>query len=863
MRQPTTESGLFTVPTDLERRGDFSQALNADGTPALIYNPFTTRSVLDASGNTIYTRDPFPGNRIPSNLLDPVGQKLVSLYPAQNRPGSGATHLNNFFNQGRGNTTNDKVEWRVDWAQNEKHRVFARMSQRLRETYTPACFFCNGADTSAVQTNPGFQVTLNDTITPSPTWVINPLIGASRWQEGQTSLAYGKLSPGQVGLNPTDYQAPVLPSIGVDNYSNLGNNSFRRLTRYSDTAQINVTKQRSAHTVKFGASYDLQFMNNLDEISGNFGFGRGITSCDPGSGGGPCVAQQISSNITGNGLASMLLGTGGGNVEIRPDKAMSLHSYGAYLQDAWHVNRRLTVNGGVRYENQRPATERYNRLAYFDQHVLSPLSSQVAPALGRQVYGGFKFASSNNRFAWPEDNKNFAPRIGIAYKLTDELVARSGFGIFFLPTSAMISYDDPGQYLGFTADTPWIGTANGLGYVPTKLASNIYPNGVNRPTGGKQGLLTYVGQGVGQAWPLAPHPTGYTEHFSADVQYELGRSSVVEIGYTGWRGRKMMYGNPDINANQLPTQYLALGQQLDQVVPNPFYGAITDPSSSLSGPTVHYNQLLRPYPQFVYLNWTRSLPGARASFNALNLKYNHAFSGGLSLLTTYQFSKTMDNGSEDYIGWIMGGSWRDSYNTKQDYSISAHDMPHSFVTALVYEVPFGSKRKFGSNLPGIVNQAFGNWQVSSIVRLNSGLPIFPIYVNTWNNPLWAYGFPGNERPNLVGNPRPSNQTTQQWINPGAFKEPGPYTYGNAPRYIDSLRESPDRNVDFALAKNFKAEAFRIQFRAEFLNLFNHPVFGGGNQWGTNIQNCIQCGNFGEVTGTRNDPRNIQLGLKAE
>src|SRR5207253_5631601 len=151
--------------------------------------------------------------------------------------------------------------------------------------------------------------------------------------------------------------------------------------------------------------------------------------------------------------------------------------------------------------------------------------------------------------------------------------------------------------------------------------------------------------------------------------YQIAPNQVVEVGYTGWRGRKMMYGNPDLNADQLPTQYLSLGSKLDQEVANPFYGVITDPNSPLSGPTVHYSQLLRPFPQYTYLNWTRSLPGASASFNALNVKYTHTFSQGLSLIGTYQHSKAMDNGSEDFIGWEMGSSWRDSYNTRQDYSI--------------------------------------------------------------------------------------------------------------------------------------------------------------------------------------------------
>lgn len=134
---------------------------------------------------------------------------------------------------------------------------------------------------------------------------------------------------------------------------------------------------------------------------------------------------------------------------------------------------------------------------------------------------------------------------------------------------------------------------------------------------------------------------------------ELGSNSVVEADYTGVRGRKLLYGNPNLDADQLSPQYLSLGSQLDSEVPNPFFGIAPAQSQLGSQPTVAYNQLLRPYPQYTSLQWTRSLPGAASEFDALNLKYNHSFSSGLSLLTTYQWSKAT-NGPEDSLGWATG-----------------------------------------------------------------------------------------------------------------------------------------------------------------------------------------------------------------
>lgn len=141
----------------------------------------------------------------------------------------------------------------------------------------------------------------------------------------------------------------------------------------------------------------------------------------------------------------------------------------------------------------------------------------------------------------------------------------------------------------------------------------------------------------------------------------------------------------------------------------------------------------------------------------------------------------MDNGSEDYIGWIMGSSWRDATNTMLDYSISAHDMPQSFVNGIVWQLPFGKGRRWGSSLSGAVNQIFGNWEASTIIRLNSGLPLWTIQSSRYGNPLQQYGFPQAQRPDLVGDPKPANQKANNWINPAAFRAPATNTYGNAPR----------------------------------------------------------------------------------
>ncbi len=233
----------------------------------------------------------------------------------------------------------------------------------------------------------------------------------------------------------------------------------------------------------------------------------------------------------------------------------------------------------------------------------------------------------------------------------------------------------------------------------------------------------------------------------------------------------------------------------------------------------------------------------------------------MSLLSTYQWSKALDNGPEDNFGWATGNTWRDSYNTMLDYNISTHDVPQSFSTAVVYELPYGRGKKFGSGAPAVVKEVLGNWQVSTVVRLTSGLPIGPVVASP-NNPLGNYGYPGSLLPDMVigQNVQASGRNADNWVNPGAFSTNIPtYSLGNAPQRMSSLRERTERNVDFSLAKNFGGERYQAWLRGEFLNLFNYAQYSGF---------CLDlstssCQPFGGATGTENTPRTVQLSLKLQ
>jgi hypothetical protein len=830
LRQGSPGTTITTVPTALQRAGDFSQTFNANGTLSQIFDPFSTRANPSGSG---FIRDPFPGNRIPSGMFDPVAQKIIALYPMPNTPGDQPTNARNFAAAGKTTTINDRMDIRIDWARNEKMTLFGRFTKAWQENIAPV-YFGNGADTNFSDVNPRHQVVVGTTLTPTPTWVVNLLLGSGRWRENQNSPSKG-LNATALGFSSAlvaQFQTATYPGISAQNYTSLNNRRFLNVPRETHNLQVNVTKELGSHSLKFGWIGELARLNNTDFNTPQFDFTRGLTS-------GPVAA--VASTTSGDAIASLLLGTGsGGSAPIGAATAVTAGYHGIYAQDSWRVNRRLTLHLGLRWEVQTARTERYNGFNNFDFNAVNPLSQRT----GLNLRGGLVFVSANDRGAWDTAWLNFAPRIGMAYKITDKLVVRGGYGMFYPQTGG-------GTNTGFSTSTTWVSTQGGDGINPNSgaLLRNPFPNGFNQPVGASQGLTTLVGESINAL--SAHHPLGYVQNYSFDFQYEIAKGMAFEIGYTGSQGRKLLFGTGQ-QANQLHPSELARGSGLDAQVNNPFFGVI--PSGALSGRTVPLHRLLRPHPQFLAVNLSGDTPGASSSFNALVTRFNWQISGSLNLLTTYQWSKVIDNASE-WQGWEVSDTLRDYYNLQVDRSISAHDIPQSFVNAVVYELPVGKGRKFASSMPKALDFLAGGWQVSSIVRFSSGLPLGFTAPNT----LSAYGFQV-QRPNVANLPAAAveNPTPDRWFNTSAFLTPGTYEIGNMTRWAPNIRFGPTRHADLAILKNFRwAERFKAQFRAEMFNFTNTPQFGRAN---TTLGNT----DFGKVSGTTNvGPRNVQLGLRIQ
>ncbi len=833
MRQTRPGTLITTMPTQLERSGDFSQSFNADGSPTLIYNPFTT-----VTNGTTSTRAPFPLNRIPTSMISPVASSVFSLLPLPNQPGTGPSHVNNFAVSQFTQSIFNRYDGRVDWVASDKDSLFGRFTKAPQDA-TPIDVIPKAVDNNTYTHEPRWNVALGNTWSLNPTTVLTFLVGAGKFTQVNNSVGYGSTGS-QFGLPSSlvsQLDVPTPPAFSLSGYYSPGNSSVSVAARSMVNYGVYGSKQFSAHLLQFGWYVNRYYLSLIQTNSATFNFNRFFTD-------GPVAA--LSGNVnSGNTLASFLLGTGAsGDAPLNAAPTTSQTDWNFFVQDSWKIGQRLTVNAGVSYELQRARTERYNRLNYFDLNAASPLAQTTGLA---NLKGGLVFTSPNDPYQWKAPRLNFAPRVGIAYKITDRLVWRGGYGIYYVPTITV----GPLGNTGYSLDNTWQSTLNN-GLTPFNLLNNPFPTGLAHPTGSSQGLATAAGLTLTSVEQNRPTP--YTQQFSSDFQFQVSKSFVVEAGYSGSQGRKLLYGYggfyQGININQVPDQYLSLGNALNQQVANPFYGTIT--TGPLSQPTVLRSQLLRPYPQFQNVN-ILDQPGATSSFNAVTVRATGRVTNSLTLIASYQRSRAVDDSSEDQ-GWEVGDQFRDVYNLSLEKSVSAHDVPNSFALSYVYELPVGKGRKFGSHLNPVVDAVVGGWQSSAIWTIQSGLPlIFSAPVNQFNYSTWQFPNVSSTVPLTV-----ANQNIYHWFNTAAFSAPASFTYGDSPRYIGQIRYSLGDNWNLNLAKNFRLpyEGIRIQFRAEMYNAFNHVRFGRAD---TNLTDQ----GFGLVTSEApgTGPRTIQMALR--
>jgi Carboxypeptidase regulatory-like domain/TonB-dependent Receptor Plug Domain len=835
LRQTVPGTLITTMPTQLERNGDFSQSFNTNGTLATIFNPFTT-----VTNGGVSTRAPFTNNQIPSSLISSVASNVLNLLPLPNQAGSGPSHVNNFAISTFTKSVFNRYDGRVDWIASDKVSLFGRFTKAPQDT-APVDVIPRIVYNTTYTHTPRWNVALGTTWSVNPTTVLTFLVGAGKFTEVNNSVGYG-LTGLQLGLpasTVSQFNVATPPAFGLSGFYSPGNSTVSIAARSMVNYGIYGSKQFSAHLVQFGWYVNRYYLSLIQTNSANFNFNRFFTD-------GPAVV--LSGNVnSGNTLASFLLGTGAsGDAPLNAAPTTAQTDWNFFVQDAWKVGQRLTINAGLAYELQRARTERYNQLNWFDFNASSPLAQAAGLP---NLKGGLVFVNPNDPFQWKAPHLNFAPRIGVAYKITDNLVWRGGYGIYYVPTITV----GPLGNTGYSIDNTWQSTLNN-GLTPYNLLNNPFPTPLATPTGNSLGLATGAGFSITTVERVRPTP--YTQQFSMDIEYQVSKGLLVTAGYSGSQGRKLLYGYggfyQGININQVPDQYLSLGNALNQQVANPFYGVIT--SGPLSQPTVLRSQLLRPFPQFQNI-YILDQPGATSSFNAFLLSVTGRVTNSLTLIASYQRSRAVDNSSEDQ-GWEVGDQFRNIYNLSLEKSVSAHDVPNSFALNYVYQLPVGRGRKFGSKLHPALDALVGGWNSSAIWTIQSGLPlIFSAPVNEFNYSAWQFPNVSATVPVTV-----ANRNIYHWFNTAAFSAPPSFTYGDAPRYIGQIRYSLGNNWNLTVGKYFSLplENLKLQFRVEMYNAFNHVRFGRAD---TNFTD----NGFGLVTGEAPGagPRIIQMALRLQ
>jgi hypothetical protein len=866
VRQAVPATG--TVPTLAERNSgftNFSDLLTlVSGTqgPDLlgrtfprgaIFDPATTRAVTNgvtdpltgiAAKGTGYAREIFPGNIIPASRIDPVGLKLLNLYPAPTASG----FQNDFFADPVDLQNAYALDLRGDQNFSQKDQTFLRFSMNKSYTANPPIF--GGIADGAINYMNGVnQVTAinsawSETHTFAPTLINEFRLGFTRILNLYTQFNTDVTGiPAQIGIGgiPQTAGNGGLPNITIGGLSTIG--APGSVPNFQDSnvwdAEENLTKVHGHHSIKMGMQYENVQIPYLQAPSprGSFTY-SGLYTSIPGQSTGLTGAAQVLLAPVASTVPGGIANVGGADSVRITNQVHSTalrHYWAFYAQDNWKITPKLTLDYGLRYEYTSPYHDLYGGGAMFvpgatgggeylisQNHVSNPpLSTAFTNALKKD---GITTMVSGDLEGF-SDKLNFAPRIGIAYQITHKLVFRSGFGIFYgglennsgidhMPTNSFpylvsFTYPAPDPAHSITPDNS-IGTlANGFTNVSLNPSQSPQTSG-----------FTLVGREYNYRDP-------YTEAVNAALQYQIGAAQTFSMGYVGSVGHHML-ANTTSNA-------------VSEILPTS-----ANPQNYI------------PYPDFTRgMVYTTSQ--ANSNYHSLQVNFERKFSGGFGILNNYTWSKCRTDARDLLLNDI--GGYRapalPGFGIQADYALCDFDVRQIFHSSGTYELPFGSGRKFLSSGSQLVQTLAGGWAMNGILTLQDGQPFtVPCGVPTTAGlGCYALMVPGQS---LTAGPHNVNQ----WMNPAAFANPkaaatiGQTDYSPLGGAATQLAGPGIHTLDFSLFKRFEiSERRRFEFRGEFFNIFNHPNFGAPN---TNL-NVVQT--FGQITATRTGPRLVQLALK--
>jgi hypothetical protein len=777
-RQLTSETVLSTVPTLRNRAGDFSDLRSTAGAPVAVYDPATGQ--------------PFPGNVIPGYQIDPVARAALQYYPLPNRNGTPA-NANNYVGNSDSTLERDILVGRVDHQLRMADLLTVRYYLNNSGTNVTGSYGNSVADPLADSTDVRVQ-----SLTGAHTHVFSPTL-VSELRLTYLRRAFIDQRPGlgtdlaaRIGLRGVTAQA--FPAFTIPGYGSLSSASVGRFQTPILDRQVleSLSWSKGRHAFKFG---------------GEFRGGANDEIRDRGSSGSltftPLITSDLGAANTGNALASFMLGeVNAGSVQMS-DLIQSRASYWAfYAQDDWRVTNRLTLNYGVRWEAELPRREVSNRMNSFDPLAINPVSGTP---------GVVTFAGINGTpvRAFATDLNNFGPRVGFAYQLNQSgrTVLRGGTGIFYGPTVSNTIGDTAA--LGFSTSASFV-----VSQATTQSAFTLrdgfpaYARPALTPGYGAVPVGTHPNTAVSFFDPHQVAPTSY--QVNVDLQHELSRGLVVEVGYIGNISRHLTAN--DFSLNQVPAASMGPGD----------------------------TQALRPFPQFSNVTLINPSIGT-SSYHGAFVRVEKRFARGFSLLAHYTKSRFMDD-VESANEYGVTGSYMDQYNRRLDWARSASDVPDHVVLTAMYEVP-----PFGDGLAGAL---LGGWRFSALETLQSGPPFTVITAANTTNAFPA----GPLRANLVGDPElpSSERTLSRWFNTAAFANPANFTFGDSPRSV--LRGPGLATLDATVEKSLHLRgATTLDLRVETYNLLNRANF--------NIPGfTLGASDFGVISSAR-PARTIQLGAR--
>ena len=820
----TNQTG--SVPTPRMKTGDFGELIAAG--EGVVYDPATTKSV-----GTGFVRDPFPDNIIPNSRHSSISTKIWALVPNPDGPGL----FNNFFAAGnRGNNNRNNTN-KLDHNFTDSHR--------LSMMYT----YGNNADLGPFSVLPqpvtdaraGVRGPRADNGRINYDWVIGPTMlfhmGAGISRQDQLLVNTETEGAGwneKLGIRGTE-NGPF-PEIIIDPWNSYGRHQ-RGLATISTTYLYNpsLSWTKGKHSFKFGGEVR-KLQNNLALLphTGRFQFSRNETSL-PGVPG------------TGNVLASYLLGeVDNGSYDIRA-RTGTRHSYtGIYVQDDYKIRPNVTLNLGLRWDIFTPLTEVNDQMAVMDPNLPNPGADGF---LGALVFAGDCSVCTGTQRLVGNDStsfRNLGPRLGMAWKLSDKLVFRTAYAISYFPTGGLGGGNAKAPASGFSARPTFF--SSDLGVTPGFNWEDGFPQNFQRPPLRDPAFSNGFRATI---WNDGANRPMYTQSFNAGFQYQLAPTWLVDISWVGNKSTRLSTGV--FNPMQVDPRFLSLGNLLTLPIDDPAVATegFGRPYPSFSGTL---NQALRRFPQYTALNFTRSENVGNSTYHSLQVKVEKEFDEGLWLLTSYTWQKALTDASST-LGAFFGSTPRDNFNRGLEKALARFDVPHRFVMAFNYELPFGRGKALGGGVGRVANAIIGGWQLNAIISYQSGTPSEIVQNNL--SPLFA----SRQVPNILsdntdGRGGSFDPARDKALNIAAFGEVGPFEFGNGAIFIGSARNFPRFNEDFGLMKRIYAtEDINVELRFEVFNAFNRVAFGGA---AGNVSNPAS---FGTVGGQGNPPRSGQLALK--